>query len=66
MWFSWLIQAKESRLQDAMKQKKKTAKKVTQSVTNDMTALENENYALKEREQALMDAVSRNLVSIFT
>jgi len=71
VWFS-CIQAKEARLQEALKQRKKAKKAAgagyggngnssSASGNNnnaDSAALENENARLRDREQALMDAVS--------
>lgn len=61
------LEAKEARLQEALKQRKK-AKKAAQMQQGsgggggggsaDVAVLENENARLREREQALMDAVS--------
>ena len=52
------LEAKEARLVEALKQRKKTGKKGQQLSEEATAALGHENYRLKEREQALMDAVS--------
>ncbi len=52
------LEAKEARLVEALKQRKKAGKKGQQLNEEATAALGHENHRLKEREQALMDAVS--------
>lgn len=51
------LQAKDARLEQALKQRKKANKKSLAASEADVGALGHENLRLKEREQALMDAV---------